>query len=65
MSHLQSAVEVLEIGRMDEHLGVKYMLKHDDIGWYYECNMKKYVDKTISAYEESRSECKASEPDAT
>jgi hypothetical protein len=29
MAHLKSKVEVLEIGRMDEHLGVSYSLQKD------------------------------------
>ena len=53
MEHLRAEVEVLEIGRMEEHLGVNYKLTRDDIGWYYECSMDKYIDKTIKTYEES------------
>jgi hypothetical protein len=48
--HLKLSVEVLEIGCMDKHLGVKYSLEKDNIGWYYECKMDKYVDKTVAKY---------------
>jgi hypothetical protein len=51
MAHLKSAVEVLEIGRMDEHLGVSYSLQKDNIGWFYECKMTKYIAKTVVEYE--------------
>ena len=53
MEHLRAEIEILEIGRMEEHLGVHYKLARDSIGWYYECNMDKYIDKTIKAYEEA------------
>jgi Reverse transcriptase (RNA-dependent DNA polymerase) len=52
LAHLKASVEVLEIGRMDEHLGVKYSLEKDDIGWYYECKMDKYINKTVAEYEQ-------------
>jgi hypothetical protein len=51
MAHLKKSVEVLEIGRMQDHLGVSYSLQRDEIGWYYECEMSKYIKKTIAEYE--------------
>jgi Reverse transcriptase (RNA-dependent DNA polymerase) len=51
MVHLESAVEVLNVGRMDDHLGVSYKLMKDNVGWYYECHMKKYITKAIVEYE--------------
>jgi hypothetical protein len=51
LEHLKSKVEVLEIGRMEEHLGVSYSLEKDNIGWYYECKMDKYIKKTVVEYE--------------
>jgi hypothetical protein len=41
-------MEVLEIGHMDKHLGVKDSLEKDSIGWYYECKMDKYMNKTVA-----------------
>jgi hypothetical protein len=52
LAHLKASVEVLEFGQMDEHLGVKYSLEKDNIGWYYECKMDKYVSKTVAEYEQ-------------
>ena len=51
MAHLQASVEVLEIGRMDEHLGVSYSLQKDNVGWYYESKMDKYINKVVIEYE--------------
>lgn len=49
--HLKRRVEVLEIGRMKTHLGVNYTLKKDDLGWYYECEMRKYIMDVIDDFE--------------
>ena len=51
--HLKSKVEILEIGRMETHLGVNYKLKKDKIGWYYECDMEKYIGEVISDFEQA------------
>ena len=51
LAHLKASVEVLEIGRMEEHLGVGYSLQRDNLGWYYQCEMSKYINKTIAEYE--------------
>jgi hypothetical protein len=51
MEHLKKEVEVLEIGRIDRHLAVDYSLKHDEIGWYYEQDMAKYIYDVIEEYE--------------
>jgi hypothetical protein len=52
MAHLKKSVEVLEISCMQDHLGVSYSLWRDEIGWYYtyECEMSKYIKKTIAEY---------------
>jgi len=52
LAHLRSKVEILDVGRMDTHLRVNYKLKKDQIGWYYECEMKEYIDEIISDFEE-------------
>ena len=44
-------MEILEIGRIDTHLGVDYELKHDKISWYFECSMEKYVQDTVNQFE--------------
>ena len=51
LAHLKKLVEVLEIGRMQDHLSVSYCLEKDKIGWYYECKMSKYIKKTVAEYE--------------
>ena len=50
-THLKSKVDILDIGRMDTHLGVDYELKKDEHGWYYECSMRKYVVDAVKEFE--------------
>jgi len=48
---IKQEVEILEIGRIDTHLAVNYELKHDQIGWYFECSMAKYVQDAVNQFE--------------
>jgi len=52
LEHLKTKVDILEVGRMDTHLRVNYKLLKDEIGWYYECDMKEYIDEIVSDFEE-------------
>jgi hypothetical protein len=36
-------VTITEIGKLDGHLGMHYLLKADELGPYFECSMEKYV----------------------
>jgi hypothetical protein len=53
MAHLKKTVDILEIGRIDTHLGVNYSLRKDELGWYYECDMRKYVMDTVADFEKT------------
>ena len=45
--HLKKSFIITDSGPIDSHLGIDYKLQRDNEGWYYECNMKKYIDKSI------------------
>ena len=51
MECLKKEVEVLEIGWIDTHLAVNYELRKDEIGWYFECEMRKYVMDVVDDFE--------------
>jgi hypothetical protein len=42
---------ITEIGKLDAHLGVHYLLKADKLGPYFECSMKKYVQAMCGEFE--------------
>jgi hypothetical protein len=44
-------VTITEIGKLDVHLGVNYMLKADDLGPYFECSMEKYIQSMCREFE--------------
>jgi hypothetical protein len=50
LAHWKKLVEVLEIGHLQDHLAVSYQIPQEGIGWYYECEMSKYINKTIAEY---------------
>ena len=48
---IKKRVEMVEVGPIDTHLGVNYTLKKDEHGWYFECEMQKYIDDIVKEYE--------------
>ena len=54
IEHLKKTVDLLEIGTIDTHLGVGHKLHKDEIGWYFECEMSKYIAGAVADYEASR-----------
>jgi hypothetical protein len=44
-------VTITEIGKLDVHLGVHYMLKGDELGPYFECSMEKYIQSMWREFE--------------
>ena len=51
LDHLKKTVKILEPGRIDKHLGVRYKLKQDEHGWFYECSMQDYIEDAVEDYE--------------
>ena len=41
----------MDIGPVEEHLGVNYKLLKDEDGWYYKTSLEAYIDKAIEAIE--------------
>jgi hypothetical protein len=44
-------VTITDIGNLDTHLGVDYVLGEDELGKYFECSMNKYVSECVSEFE--------------
>ena len=50
--HIASKVKIVDIGRMKTHLSINYELKKDDMGYYFDCSMKDYIQDMIKFAEE-------------
>ena len=50
--HVKRSVSITDIGDLDTHLGVDYVVKTDDLGIHFECSMNKYISECVSEFEE-------------
>jgi hypothetical protein len=46
-----SHVTITEIGKLEVHLGVHYLLSVDELGPYFECSMTKYIQSMCDEFE--------------
>jgi hypothetical protein len=49
-SHVKEKVAIKDLGAIKKHLGVVYVLKSDEHGYFYECSMDKYKDEMIDEF---------------
>ena len=48
---MTSHVTITEIGKLEVHLGVHYLLNVDKVGPYFECSMTKYIQSMCDEFE--------------